>query len=61
MMKRKFLAVCLIGVLMAVGLVLMSCGGGCPRRAADCRPGNACGNYNPYGENTCIVNDKCDC
>ena len=36
MKKSKLLAVCLIGVLMAVGLVIMGCGSKCPRNG-DCK------------------------
>jgi hypothetical protein len=69
MKKSRILVVCLIGVLLVCGMVLMGCSdNNCPRRDADCRIGNACGNYVNYEKNTCLMfsgeegdRGTCDC
>jgi len=35
-MKNKFMLVALIGILLGVGMVLVSCGGSCPGDSAKC-------------------------
>jgi hypothetical protein len=63
MKKSKFLAVCLIGVLMAAALVMMGCdGSGCIRELADCRSENACGNSScAPNANPANIQARCDC
>jgi hypothetical protein len=54
MKKSKLLAVCLIGVLMAVGLVLASCGSNCSEHG-DCETtGNTRGSF--CDDDDCAVN-----
>jgi hypothetical protein len=68
MKKSKLLAVCLIGILMAVGLVLASCGSKCERdgncdvEARYYCHDSSCSVYieinRNQGKNTSV---KCDC
>jgi hypothetical protein len=74
MKKRKLLAVCLIGILMAVGLVLAGCGNSNCSIDGDCEISGGKLQYMCHGDNSseCAVNKawsanktsdrvKCDC